>query len=39
MTPNKLGTEVRQSLSLIAMAALTVLASIGLGALAVHVGA
>ena len=31
MTPNKLRTEVRQSLSLIGMAALTVLASIGLG--------
>jgi hypothetical protein len=38
MTPNKLGTEVRQSLSLIAMAALTVLASIGLGLLAGHIG-
>jgi hypothetical protein len=38
MTPNKLGTEVRQSLSLIAMAAVTVLASIGLGLLAGHIG-
>lgn len=38
MTPNKLGTEVRQSLSLIGMAALTVLASIGLGVLAGHLG-
>ena len=38
MTPNKLGTEVRESLSLIAMAALTVLASIGLGLLAGHIG-
>lgn len=38
MTPNKLGTEVRQSLSLIAMAALTVLASVGLGLLAGHIG-
>ena len=38
MTPNKLGTEVRQSLSLIAMAALTVLASIGLGLLAGRIG-
>ena len=38
MTPNKLGTEIRQSLSLIAMAALTVLASVGLGVLAGHIG-
>ncbi len=38
MTPNKLGTEVRQSLSLIAMAALTILASVGLGLLAGHIG-
>jgi hypothetical protein len=38
VTPNKLGTEVRQSLSLIAMAALTVLASVGLGLLAGHIG-
>ena len=38
MTRNKLGTEVRQSLSLIAMAALTVFASIGLGLLAGHIG-
>lgn len=38
MMPNKLGTEVRQSLSLIAMTALTVLASIGLGLLAGRLG-
>ncbi len=38
MTPNKLGTEVRQSLSLLAMAALTLLASIGIGVLAGHIG-
>ncbi len=38
MTPNKLGTEVRQSLSLIAIAVLTILASIGLGLLAGHIG-
>jgi hypothetical protein len=38
MTPNKLATEVRQSLSLIGMVALTVLASIGLGLLAGHIG-
>jgi hypothetical protein len=36
--PNKLGTEVRQSLSLIGMTALTLLASIGLGILAGHIG-
>ena len=35
---NKLGTEVRQSLSLIAMTALTLLASIGVGLLAGHIG-
>ena len=35
---NELATEVRQSLSLIAMAALTVLASIGLGLLAGRIG-
>jgi hypothetical protein len=34
----KLGTEVRQSLSLIGMTALTLLASIGLGILAGHIG-
>jgi hypothetical protein len=34
-----LGKEVRQSLSLIGMTALTVLVCLGLGALAVHVGA
>jgi hypothetical protein len=38
MTPNKLKTEVRQSLSLIAITALTLLASIGLGLLAGHLG-
>jgi hypothetical protein len=38
VTPNKLGTEVRQSLSLIAMTALTLLASIGIGVLAGHLG-
>lgn len=38
MTSNKLGTEVRQSLSLIAITALTLLASIGLGLLAGHLG-
>ncbi len=39
MTPNnKLATEVRQSLSLIAMTALTLLASIGIGVLAGHIG-
>jgi hypothetical protein len=38
MTPNKLGTEVRESLSLIGMVALTMLASIGLGLLAGHIG-
>jgi hypothetical protein len=34
-----LGKEVRQSLSLIGMTALTVLVCLALGALAVHVGA
>ena len=38
MTPNKLGAEVRQSLTLIAMATITVLASVGLGVLAGHIG-
>jgi hypothetical protein len=37
-SPNKLGTEVRQSLSLIAMTAVTLLASIGIGLLAGHIG-
>ncbi len=37
-SPNKLGTEVRQSLSLLAMTALTLLASIGVGLLAGHIG-
>lgn len=37
-SPNKLGTEVRQSLSLIAMTAVTLLASIGIGLLAGHMG-
>jgi hypothetical protein len=36
--PTKLGPEVRQSLSLIGMTALTLLASIGIGILAGHVG-
>ena len=35
---HKLGTEVRQSLSLIGMTALTLLASIGIGLLAGHIG-
>lgn len=35
---SKLGTEVRQSLSLIAMTALTLLASIGIGILAGRLG-
>jgi hypothetical protein len=34
----KLSTEVRQSLSLLAMTALTLLASIGLGVLAGQIG-
>jgi hypothetical protein len=34
----KLATEVRQSLSLIAMTAVTLLASIGIGILAGHIG-
>ena len=34
----KLGAEVRQSLSLIGMTALTLLASIGIGILAGHLG-
>jgi hypothetical protein len=34
-----LGREVRQSLSLIGMTVLTMLVCLGLGALAVHVGA
>ncbi len=38
MTTNKLATEVRQSLSLIGMVALTMIASIGLGFLAGHIG-
>jgi hypothetical protein len=38
VTPNKLGTELRQSLSLLAMAALTLLASVGIGVLAGHIG-
>ncbi len=37
-SPNKLGVEVRQSLSLIGMTALTLLASIGIGILAGHIG-
>jgi hypothetical protein len=35
---NKLGAEVRQSLSLIGMTALTLLASIGIGILAGQLG-
>ncbi|MGZ8631603.1 MAG: hypothetical protein ACXWZF_11665 [Actinomycetota bacterium] len=35
---NRLGTEVRQSLSLIGMTALTLLASIGIGILAGQLG-
>jgi hypothetical protein len=38
VTPNKLAAEVRQSLSLIVMTALTILASIGIGVLAGHIG-
>jgi hypothetical protein len=38
VTPNKLGNEVRQSLALIVMTALTLLASIGIGVLAGHIG-
>ncbi len=37
-SPNKLGAEVRQSLSLIGITALTLLASIGIGLLAGHIG-
>jgi hypothetical protein len=36
--PTKLSTEVRQSLSLLAMTALTLLASIGLGIWAGQIG-
>ena len=36
--PGKLGREVRQSLSLIGVTALTLLASIGIGILAGHIG-
>jgi hypothetical protein len=36
--PTKLGVEVRQSLSLIGMTALTLLASIGIGILAGQLG-
>jgi hypothetical protein len=38
MEPRKLGTEVRQSLSLIALTALTLLASIGVGLVVGHLG-
>jgi hypothetical protein len=38
MERNGLGAEVRQTLSLIGITALTILASIGLGLLAVHLG-
>jgi hypothetical protein len=37
-SPRTLGAEVRQSLSLIGITALTLLASIGLGLLAGHIG-
>jgi hypothetical protein len=37
-SPRKLGAEVRQSLSLIGITALTLLASIGIGMLAGHIG-
>jgi hypothetical protein len=37
-SPNNLGAEVRQSLSLIGITALTLLASIGIGLLAGHIG-
>jgi hypothetical protein len=36
--PTKLGAEVRQSLSLIGITALTLLASIGIGLIAGHIG-
>jgi hypothetical protein len=36
--PHKLGAEVRQTLSLIGITALTILASIGVGLLAGHLG-
>jgi hypothetical protein len=36
--PNQLAAELRQSLSLIGMTALMLLASIGLGILAGHIG-
>jgi hypothetical protein len=36
--PNKLAAEARQSLSLLLITAVTLLASIGLGLLAVHLG-
>ncbi len=35
---NKLAVEVRQSISLIAMTAVTLIASIGIGILAGHIG-
>lgn len=35
---SKLGVEVRQSISLIAMTAVTLIASIGIGILAGHIG-
>lgn len=37
-TPQKLGAEVRQTLTLIGITALTILASIGVGLLAGHLG-
>lgn len=36
--PQKLGAEVRQTLALIGITALTILASIGVGLLAGHLG-
>jgi hypothetical protein len=38
MAARKLGAEVRQSISLIAMTAVTLIASIGIGILAGHLG-
>jgi hypothetical protein len=38
MNRNKLGAEVRQTLSLIGITALTILASVGLGVLAGRLG-
>jgi hypothetical protein len=38
MASRRLGVEVRQSISLIAMTAVTLIASIGIGILAGHIG-